>query len=56
MMDVTRGELLEQLERLDSEVRLLRGRRALVTYRLEQSLRERDRIKRHLDAAAREEG
>jgi hypothetical protein len=49
----TRDELLEQLDRLDCEINLLRGRRALTTYKLEQALREQDRVRRHLDALER---
>jgi predicted nucleic acid-binding Zn-ribbon protein len=52
---VTRNELLAQLDHIDAEINTLRGRRALTTYKLEQALKERDRLQRHLDALDREE-
>jgi hypothetical protein len=55
MMDVTREELREQLAHIDSEIRLLRGRKALLMYKLEQNLREKDRVMRHLSALDRGE-
>ncbi len=52
----TRGELLDQLGRLDARVDELRGARAHITYDLEHAVRERDRVARHLAALVREEG
>ena len=51
----TRAELLDILEGLVAEEDALRARRSLLTYRLEQTVREKERIKRHLEAAARRE-
>jgi len=49
----TRAELLDILEGLEAEEDALRARRWLLTYRLEQTVREKERVKRHLEAAAR---
>jgi hypothetical protein len=53
--DVTRAELLAELDRLVAEEGALRTKRSLLTYRLEQCLRERQRIERHLKALSREQ-
>jgi hypothetical protein len=52
----TRAELLDILEGLEAEEDALRARRSLLTYRLEQILREKERVKRHLEAASRRRG
>ncbi len=52
--DDIRAELLSQISRLDAEEEVLRARRSITTYRLEQVLREKDRLQRHLAAFARE--
>jgi hypothetical protein len=46
---------LSELDRLAAEEDALRARRALITYRLEQTVREKDRLQRHLKALTREE-
>lgn len=51
----TRGELLDQLGRLDARIDELRGTRSLITYDLEHAVRERGRVARHLAALVREE-
>ena len=48
----TRAELLSRLEGLAREEDALRARRSLLTYRLEQVVAERERVKRHLEAHA----
>jgi hypothetical protein len=53
--DGIRTELLSRLEGLVAEEDALRARRSLLTYRLEQTIREKDRLQRHLKATARGE-
>jgi len=48
-------ELKVELDHLEDRIRELRYERAQATYKLEQHLKEADRIKRHLRAAARGE-
>ena len=50
---VVLGDKLTQLEAEISRLRLTRER---VTYRLEQAVRERDRVARHLASLVRKEG
>lgn len=51
----TRSELLDQLGHLDAHIDELRGARSLLTYDLEWSLKERDRVARHLASLTQEE-
>jgi len=51
----TRAELLDQLAHLDARERGLRAQRSDVTYRLEQVLRERDRLRHHLASLDQDE-
>jgi hypothetical protein len=51
-----RGELLDQLGRLDSRIDELRGAQSLITYDFEWAVKERDRLRRHLSSLTREEG
>ncbi len=51
--DVRRTELLAELDRLTAEEGALRAQRALTSYRLEQTLRERHRVQRDLASLAR---
>jgi predicted nuclease with TOPRIM domain len=51
----TLAALQSELEHLEDRIRQLRYERAQVTYKLEQCLKEADRIKRHMRAAARGE-
>lgn len=51
-----RVELLAELDQLDAHINELRGARAHVTYDLEWALKERDRLRRHLDLLTKNEG
>ena len=48
--------LSDELTQLEAEIGRQRLIREKATYRLEQALRERDRLSRHLASLAREEG
>ena len=51
----TLAVLGDELTRLEAEIGHLRLTRERVTYRLEQRIRERDRVARHLASLAQEE-
>ena len=53
--EVLRTELQVQLDRLAAEEDALRARRSLITYKLEQTVREKDHLPHHLAVAARGE-
>jgi len=48
--------LEDELTQLETEVARLRLLRSRTTYKLEQTLRERDRVGRHLASLVQEEG
>jgi predicted nucleic acid-binding Zn-ribbon protein len=50
----TSAALVIELDELEAEISRLRQVRERATYRLEQALRERDRLSRHLAATSRE--
>jgi len=48
--------LQDQLERMEARVRELWAARTTITYDLEWAVKESDRLRRHLEAAASREG
>ena len=50
MSNTNRVELLAELDQLDGRIDELQGARAHITYDLESSVKERDRLQRHLNA------
>jgi predicted nucleic acid-binding Zn-ribbon protein len=50
MMPDLKETILSEIQRLDVSERRLSNLRADTTYQLEQVLRERDRLRRHLEA------
>jgi predicted nucleic acid-binding Zn-ribbon protein len=53
MQGTTRLELLSELDQLDAQIAELRIARSSATYDLEQNLRERERLQRHLASLVR---
>ncbi len=51
VIDVRDERLQAELEEAERRIRELRGACASLTYDLEQSLKERDRLKRHLNVS-----
>ena len=47
--------LRDELDQLDRQISKLREVRAATTYRLEQAVREADRLRRHLSNQSKEE-
>ncbi len=56
MQNTTRAELLDELGQLDARIDELRIARSRASNDLEQNLKERDRLRRHLASLARDEG
>jgi hypothetical protein len=54
--ETTIAVLGDELTRLEAEIGRLRLTRERATYRLEQRVRERDRVARHLTLLAQDEG
>jgi chromosome segregation ATPase len=52
----TINALADELTQLEHDISRLRLIREKATYKLEQALREQDRLSRHLAAATRDEG
>ncbi len=55
MQGTTRLELLSELDQLDAQIAELRIARSSATYDLEQNLRERERLQRHIASLVRDE-
>ncbi len=55
MQGTTRLELLSELDQLDAQIAELRIARSSATYDLEQNLRERERLRRHIASLVRDE-